>query len=246
MNARTLALPPAIAQTRDQARTWWKTRAPRERAALLAAAALGFAHLAGLAHRMEDVLTLMKSGALAITPPLLDTLFAGSDRMAEMVAAIGRGEGDGTVDADGVVEELGRWVPGRQGPGAAAAAPPAAPAAAAEEALDPRARAAFLADAEDLSQKLSDLLAALEPGAVAAPALDEIYRAAHSLKGLAANFGAREVVAHASQLEALGKSGRLKEAEGTLTELEGEIDRLEQALAPFRAASTGDVATPAN
>lgn len=38
MNARSLALPPAIAQTRDQARTWWRTRAPRERAALLAAA----------------------------------------------------------------------------------------------------------------------------------------------------------------------------------------------------------------
>jgi general secretion pathway protein M len=38
VNARTLSLPPALAQSREQLRTWWRTRAPRERVALLTAA----------------------------------------------------------------------------------------------------------------------------------------------------------------------------------------------------------------
>ena len=189
-------------------------------------AALGFARLAGLAHRMEDVLTLMKSGVLAITPPLLDTLFAGSDRMAEMVAAIGRGEGDGTVDADGVIEELGRWVPGRQGPDTTAA----------EEALDPRARAAFLADAEDLSQKLSDLLAALEPGAVAAPALDEIYRAAHSLKGAAGAahcYRMQRLVHHTESVLQRARDRSLEVAEPVRDALLEAADRVAEMVAAY-------------
>lgn len=40
MNARTLTLPPALAQTREKARAWWKARAPRERLAVLVAAGL--------------------------------------------------------------------------------------------------------------------------------------------------------------------------------------------------------------
>lgn len=40
MNARTLTLPPALAQTREKARAWWKGRAPRERLAVLLAAGL--------------------------------------------------------------------------------------------------------------------------------------------------------------------------------------------------------------
>jgi len=40
VNARTLTLPPALAQSREKARAWWKTRAPRERLAVLAAASV--------------------------------------------------------------------------------------------------------------------------------------------------------------------------------------------------------------
>ena len=40
MNARTLALPPAVAQWRERARAYWRSRAPRERLALSAAGAV--------------------------------------------------------------------------------------------------------------------------------------------------------------------------------------------------------------
>ncbi len=40
MNARTLTLPPALVQTRDQLRGWWRTRAPRERLFAAAGAAV--------------------------------------------------------------------------------------------------------------------------------------------------------------------------------------------------------------
>lgn len=40
MNPRAIALPPAVAQSRDQARAWWAARAPRERLAVLAAVGL--------------------------------------------------------------------------------------------------------------------------------------------------------------------------------------------------------------
>jgi two-component system chemotaxis sensor kinase CheA len=156
-------------------------------------ASLGFSRLAGLAHRMEDVLTLVRSRVLAITTSVLDALVAGSDSMAEMVAAIGRGEGDGTVDTDSIIEELGRWAPRKQGPprpvASAAPSPPASPPATAEAAPDPQMLAAFLEDAEDRSQRLASLLAALEPGASIGEAIHETFRAAHDLKSASATAG---------------------------------------------------------
>jgi HPt (histidine-containing phosphotransfer) domain-containing protein len=59
-------------------------------------------------------------------------------------------------------------------------------------------------------------------------------RAAHSLKGLAATFDAKAVVAAGLNVEELAKSGKLTEAESALALLEIEARRLSQALADFR------------
>ncbi len=157
---------------------------------------LGFACLAGLAHRMEDALTPLRSGAIAVTPAILDSLSAGADVMADMVAAIGRGEGDGTIEAAGVMEELARWVP-------SSAVTPTEPAAepAREAAPDPRLLAAFLEDAEDRSQKLSSLVAVLEPGAVNTEAIHETFRAAHDLKSASATAGFHRMARLAHRME---------------------------------------------
>lgn len=40
MNTRAMTLPPAVAQWRERARAYWRVRAPRERAALVAAGAV--------------------------------------------------------------------------------------------------------------------------------------------------------------------------------------------------------------
>jgi two-component system chemotaxis sensor kinase CheA len=162
------------------------------------AGSLGYARLAGLAHRMEDVLTLARSGALACSRPVLDALFAGADLMAEMVAAIGRGEGDGAVEASGVIEELGRWLPippiaaegGRlSGATVVDVGEPRTPETAPEPVPEPRLLAAFLEDAEDRSQKLSALVGSLEPGPVAPETINATFRAAHDLKAAAATAG---------------------------------------------------------
>jgi len=55
-------------------------------------ALMGFAALSELAHRMEDVLGLARNGSLSIEKPVIDSLFAGADLIAEMMAAIAKGE----------------------------------------------------------------------------------------------------------------------------------------------------------
>ena len=55
--------------------------------------------------------------------------------------------------------------------------------------------------------------------------------AAHSLKGLAANFDAAPTVAAAQQLETLAGSGELATAPDVLDDLRQRVDELNQALA---------------
>ncbi len=153
----------------------------------------GLERLAAILVRMRSALSAVRGGA-APTPALLDALSAGADVVAEITAAIGRGEGEGAVDATGVLEDLDRVMPP---PSVAAAAtePPA------EATSDPRFLAAFLEDAEDRSQKLSALVAGLEPGAVAAEAIHETFRAAHDLKSASASAGFHRMARLAHRLE---------------------------------------------
>jgi HPt (histidine-containing phosphotransfer) domain-containing protein len=65
-----------------------------------------------------------------------------------------------------------------------------------------------------------------------------LRRAAHSLKGLAANFGAASVLGPALRLEEMGKLGQLEGAEQLISELQREIERLDQALTPYRGSDT--------
>jgi HPt (histidine-containing phosphotransfer) domain-containing protein len=62
----------------------------------------------------------------------------------------------------------------------------------------------------------------------------KILNAAHSLKGLAANFGAERCVAIAGDLERLGKTNELAQAEDLVARLEQEVARLDAALSEYR------------
>lgn len=63
MSARAVGLPPALAQSREQLRTWWRTRAPRERTALSAAAAVVGLFLAWLVLVQPALRTLREAPA---------------------------------------------------------------------------------------------------------------------------------------------------------------------------------------
>lgn len=60
-----------------------------------------------------------------------------------------------------------------------------------------------------------------------------VERAAHGLKGMAANFGAHRAVEAALRVENLGASGNLAEAPEALRGLEDEIGILKVALNPY-------------
>lgn len=62
-----------------------------------------------------------------------------------------------------------------------------------------------------------------------------LIRAAHTLKGLAANFGAGRVVTAATELERLAKSGQEDSAEAILGELSGAYDELAVTLSSAAA-----------
>jgi signal transduction histidine kinase/CheY-like chemotaxis protein len=57
-----------------------------------------------------------------------------------------------------------------------------------------------------------------------------VERAAHSLKGSVANFGARRAFNAAYRLERMGKEGKLKEAQAARSNLEKELDALKVAM----------------
>jgi HPt (histidine-containing phosphotransfer) domain-containing protein len=61
---------------------------------------------------------------------------------------------------------------------------------------------------------------------------DELHRAAHSFKGLAAMAGAEEVARTAAELEAQGKGSRFDEASESLSRLRQQIHAAATILAP--------------
>ena len=92
-------------------------------------ALMGFATLSTLAHRMEDVLGLARDGTLTLGKPVMDTLFAGADLIAEMMAAIAAGGSDADFATADVLEGLSAAGNGHGTPKAAAGTfTPAVPA----------------------------------------------------------------------------------------------------------------------
>ena len=59
-----------------------------------------------------------------------------------------------------------------------------------------------------------------------------LHRAAHTLKGLASNFGAERAVAAAAEIERLAKARQSAGLPAAVTELEESLDELIAALAP--------------
>ncbi len=80
----------------------------------------------------------------------------------------------------------------------------------------------FLRDCPKLVARIRDAIAAADGDALA--------RAAHSLKGSAANFAAKSVFQAALELERIGGERDLARAEGAYSILEEELRRLERAL----------------
>jgi two-component system, sensor histidine kinase and response regulator len=73
----------------------------------------------------------------------------------------------------------------------------------------------------------------------------ELERAAHSLKGAAANFSAAAAVHAALVLERLARAGDLSEAPLAIQRLEAELARLEPELIELGGSGPASVAMPA-
>jgi two-component system sensor histidine kinase/response regulator len=67
--------------------------------------------------------------------------------------------------------------------------------------------------------------------------LSQVQRGAHTLKGLASNFGAEQAVAAAAELERLAKQRQSPATPQAIDALERTIEELISALAPMFAAS---------
>jgi two-component system, sensor histidine kinase and response regulator len=84
----------------------------------------------------------------------------------------------------------------------------------------------FLEDAPELVTRARDCLNR--------KSLLELERAAHSLKGLSANFDATQLVSAASSLETMAREQDLERAAECFPELEREFTRLQTELQAFR------------
>ncbi|QDU75908.1 Signal transduction histidine-protein kinase BarA [Bremerella volcania] len=81
-------------------------------------------------------------------------------------------------------------------------------------------------DARQLVQQIEE--------AIQTKATGDLHRAAHNLKGLAANLGAQRVVNASYSLERIGKNGELAKAAEALRLLQSEMERLDAALQNYR------------
>ena len=72
-------------------------------------ALMGFVALSELAHRMEDVLGRARNGSLSVEKPVIESLLAGADLIAEMMAAIGKGGSDADFAASEVLRGLSAY-----------------------------------------------------------------------------------------------------------------------------------------
>jgi two-component system chemotaxis sensor kinase CheA len=69
-------------------------------------ALMGYASLSRLAHAMEDVLAMVRSGSLALGKDALDLLTAGADRSAVIMNEISRGGREVETEASDIVQDL--------------------------------------------------------------------------------------------------------------------------------------------
>ena len=69
----------------------------------------------------------------------------------------------------------------------------------------------------------------------------EFARAAHTLKGSVGNFGRQAAYRAVEQMEGFAKENDMAQAAATLRIVESELDRLQAALEPFRAAVVASV-----
>jgi two-component system, sensor histidine kinase and response regulator len=76
-----------------------------------------------------------------------------------------------------------------------------------------------------LPARISELKGALEAGNA-----DTLFRSAHNLKGVSANFSADPLTKLAAELETLGRQGNLSTAPGLLAKLEEESERFQKYL----------------
>jgi HPt (histidine-containing phosphotransfer) domain-containing protein len=93
-----------------------------------------------------------------------------------------------------------------------------------------------------LLRQIADLFLADCPGlldqirsAISTRDFPTLERAAHRLKGTAANLSAHRVVEVAQRLEEIGREGLFADADLTCAELEAELIRLERALETLTA-----------
>ena len=107
-------------------------------------------------------------------------------------------------------------------------------------ACNPEGALARLGDDAELYREVLERFFADSPVALAriATAIDQqraedLHRAAHSYKGLAAMSGTEQVARTAAELEQTGKLGRLEEAPALLARLRQELERARQELAPY-------------
>ncbi|WP_417387706.1 PAS domain S-box protein [Gimesia sp.] len=67
---------------------------------------------------------------------------------------------------------------------------------------------------------------------------EELMRAAHSLKGLCANFNAYPAVEAAKKIEEYGREGKLREVPAAIPELESEFTRLNEQLCVWKSENS--------
>jgi two-component system chemotaxis sensor kinase CheA len=78
------------------------------------AATMQFDAVTGLAHRMEDLLSKVRSDEFTFSPEMADILLEGSDLLAAMVSVIENGEGQ-HPDSAALIEALSEFTPDRSG-----------------------------------------------------------------------------------------------------------------------------------
>jgi CheY-like chemotaxis protein/HPt (histidine-containing phosphotransfer) domain-containing protein len=147
-----------------------------------------------------------------------------------------------------IAEVYARFAPAKA---AATPAESAAPVLAVESSFDPASSLELVEGDQELLVELIELFLNESPRLMATihqtnatGASAELMRAAHTLKGMSGNFGARKVVELAFELELIARSGSVAGALPLCRALDQELSRLHGALAAYKQQYVSAAAQP--
>ena len=211
-----------------------------------AAKAMGWTDVTGLCDLGDQILKALRSGDLAVSSPVIDTLLEMCETMAAMAVAADAGSGPHGIDIASLTERLQQFLERARAmePAASSVVPPVLSAwPAPGTGLAAEMVADFKAEGMESLQMLEAVLLEFERNPRNAECLRAIFRVIHNIKGAADYVGLVQIKTLSHRLEDvldLARAGRCKVTDSISDLVFRSVDELKGMIATLHSDGEQD------